>query len=185
MYLIVGLGNYGEKYEYTRHNIGFLFVDALAKRLNTSFSYSSDLLSDATEVRDTHEKYVLLKPHTYMNRSGEAVARAMAAYKIPLSNVIIVSDDTNLDLGVTRVRFGGEAGGHNGLKSVIQLCGPDFWRMRVGAGTAPERVPLEAWVLSGLHDGEMKTLHGVFDTLLSRFFTDGVHLKEETVHKDR
>lgn len=181
MYLIVGLGNHGAKYTYTRHNVGFLFVDALAARLGARFAYDGDLQGEAAEIRDAHEKYILLKPHTYMNLSGQSVARAMARYKIPLSHVIIVSDDTNLDLGVTRVRLGGEAGGHNGLKSIIGICGADFWRMRIGAGKAPEKVPLEAWVLGGLSDEDLKQLHSVFEGLMNRFLTEGVHLQEQTV----
>lgn len=181
MYLIVGLGNPGSKYTYTRHNIGFLFLDALARRLDAKFSDKPALAGEVAEVRDAHEKYVLLKPNTFMNRSGEAVSRTMAAYNIPLSNVVAVSDDTNLDFGVTRVRFGGEAGGHNGLKSIIAISGADFWRVRVGAGKAPDRVPLEAWVLSALGEDDLKNLQNVSTTVMDRMFTNGVQLKEETL----
>jgi PTH1 family peptidyl-tRNA hydrolase len=181
MYLIVGLGNYGDKYTYTRHNVGFLFTDALARQLDTKFSQKPELQGEVAEVRDAHEKYILLKPQTYMNRSGEAIARTMAAYNIPLSNVVVVSDDSNLDFGTVRIRFGGEAGGHNGLKSVIGTSGADFWRVRVGVGGAPERVPLEAWVLGALSDEDLKGLHATFEKILRNVFTSGVHLKEETI----
>ena len=117
-----------------------------------------------------------------MNRSGESVARVMSAFHIPPSHVIVFSDDTNLEFGVTRIRFGGEAGGHNGLKSLIEHCGPDFWRIRIGVGKPPARVPLEAWVLSGLQDQELADLQTVFKELIQRYFTDGVHIAEETIH---
>lgn len=182
MYLIVGLGNYGDKYTYTRHNVGFLFADALARQLDTKFSQKPELQGEVAEVRDAHEKYILLKPQTYMNRSGEAIARTMTAYNIPLSNVVVVSDDSNLDFGTVRIRFGGEAGGHNGLKSVMGTSGADFWRVRVGIGGAPERVPLEAWVLAGLSDEDLKILHDVFNSIMDEHFTAGVHLQEKTLH---
>ena len=180
MYLIVGLGNHGDKYTYTRHNVGFLFVDELAQSLDARFSYDADCGGDLTEVRDAHEKYVLLKPHTYMNRSGEAVARTATRFHIPPSHIIVISDDTNLDLGVTRLRFGGEAGGHNGLKSIMNSYGSDFWRIRIGVGSPTGQTPLEAWVLGKLTDDDMITLPAVFRNILERYFENGVHLREET-----
>lgn len=181
MYLIVGLGNHGEKYQFTRHNVGFLFVDAFAGDLQAETRLTPALQGEVAEARDQHEKYILLKPHTYMNLSGESVSKVMAKFGIDPENVIVISDDTNLDLGIVRTRFGGEAGGHNGLKSVMQYIGPNFWRIRVGVGQNPENYPLEKWVLGKLSDEEIKVLHERFEEIIQKYLSNGASLKEETI----
>ena len=136
-WLIVGLGNPGEKYENTRHNVGFQVVDELAERQNApvqklKFKALTNLLTISGE------KVLVMKPVTYMNLSGEAVRPAADFYKIPPERILVISDDTALDLGKLRIRTKGSAGGHNGLKNIIQHLGTDqFPRVRVGVGQKP------------------------------------------------
>ena len=155
-WLIVGLGNPGEKYENTRHNVGFQVVDELAERQNApvqklKFKALTNLLTISGE------KVLVMKPVTYMNLSGEAVRPAADFYKIPPERILVISDDTALDPGKLRIRTKGSAGGHNGLKNIIQHLGTDqFPRVRVGVGQKPHPdYDLADWVL-GKFQGEAK-----------------------------
>ena len=132
-YLIVGLGNIGSEYAETRHNIGFKIVDAFAKA-STSF-FSPGRLGDVCDVKYKGRTFVLVKPSTYMNLSGKAVQYWMAETKVPIENVLIITDDIALDTGVIRIRAKGSDGGHNGLKSINQVLGrQDYPRLRFGVG---------------------------------------------------
>ena len=155
-WLLVGLGNPGTQYENTRHNVGFLVADELAERQNApiqrlKFKALTNLLTISGE------KVLVMKPVTYMNLSGEAVRPAADFYKIPPDHVLVVSDDTALAVGKLRIRKGGSAGGHNGLKSIIQHLGTDqFPRLRVGVGEKPHPdYDMADWVL-GHFQGEDK-----------------------------
>lgn len=155
-WLVVGLGNPGEKYENTRHNVGFLTVDELAERARVPVQkLKHRALTNTLEVGGV--KVLLMKPVTYMNLSGEAVRQAVDFYKIPPERVLVVSDDTALAVGRLRIRKGGSAGGHNGLKNIIQHLGTDqFPRVRVGVGQKPHPdYDLADWVL-GKFQGEDK-----------------------------
>lgn len=134
MYLIVGLGNPGEKYELTRHNIGFLVVDSINKKLNTTMAAGKGSYLISNAIVDGKKVYVI-KPTTYMNLSGDAVQQVVHYFKISRSNIIIISDDINLKTGQIRIRESGSAGGHNGLSDIIQKLGTDqFIRIRCGVG---------------------------------------------------
>ena len=153
-WLLVGLGNPGTQYENTRHNVGFLVADELAERQNApiqrlKFKALTNLLTISGE------KVLVMKPVTYMNLSGEAVRQAVDFYKIPPERVLVVSDDTALAVGRLRIRKGGSAGGHNGLKNIIQHLGTDqFPRVRVGVGEKPHPdYDMADWVL-GKFQGE-------------------------------
>jgi PTH1 family peptidyl-tRNA hydrolase len=140
MKIIVGLGNPGEKYNGTRHNVGFFFLDQLGShsRLNPVgeslvFSKNNKLKSEIAEIQVAGEKVVLVKPQTFMNLSGEAVATVLNYYKASPSDILVVCDDLNLRLGVSRLRLSGSSGGQNGLKSIINSLGTeDFKRLRIG-----------------------------------------------------
>ena len=134
-WLVVGLGNPGAKYESTRHNMGFLVADKLAQNEKLKFNKLRFKAWTATwEVGG--EKVLLMKPQTYMNLSGEAVGQAARFYKIPADHVLVISDDIALPAGKLRIRAGGSAGGHNGLKNIIQPLGTDrFPRIKVGVGS--------------------------------------------------
>ena len=155
-WLIVGLGNPGEKYENTRHNVGFQVIDELAERQGKpvqrlKFKALTGLLTIGGE------KALVMKPVTYMNLSGEAVRPAADFYKLPPERILVISDDVALAAGRLRIRAKGSAGGHNGLKSIIQHLGTDqFPRIRVGVGEKPHPdYDLADWVL-GRPQGEDK-----------------------------
>ena len=161
-FLIVGLGNPGDKYEFTRHNAGFMCVDFLADKLDfkiNKLKYKS-LLAD---VDIKGHRCLIMKPQTFMNNSGEAVRDAAQFYKIPPENVIVIYDDISLDVGKTRVRRKGSDGGHNGIKSIIyHLNSDNFPRIKVGVGKKPaEWEDLADWVLSRFTNDELKILHDV------------------------
>lgn len=130
MYLIVGLGNPGAEYAATRHNIGFMAIDQIASGGNFSSKFQSEVMS----VTLAGEKCILLKPQTFMNLSGKAVQAAMAFYKIPPAQLVVLHDELDLPLGKIRIKLGGGANGHNGLKDIDQMIGPNYWRIRLGIG---------------------------------------------------
>lgn len=154
----MGLGNIGEKYAHTRHNVGFLVVDALAQKLGARFSEKKKLRAFVAEASAPEGKLVLVKPTTYMNRSGEAV-QEVAAWQKP-DRLIAVYDDADLPFGEIRVRESGGSAGHNGVKSLIEHLGTiAFTRVRVGIGRPEnENIPLEDWVLQNWSDEEEKQL---------------------------
>ena len=157
--LVVGLGNPGEKYENTRHNVGFLTVDELAERARVPVQkLKHRALTNTLEVGGV--KVLLMKPVTYMNLSGEAVGEAARFYKLPPERVLVISDDVSLPLGKLRIRKGGSAGGHNGLKSIIQHLGTDqFPRIKVGVGQKPHpEYDMADWVLSKFAGEDLKTI---------------------------
>lgn len=132
-YLIAGLGNIGAEYEHTRHNVGFLALDELAAASGGTFA--SEHLGAVCRVRHKGRIFVLLKPSTYMNRSGKAVQYWLQKEKIPKENLLVVLDDMNLPFGKQRVRGKGSDGGHNGLKDIDQITGGnDYARLRIGIG---------------------------------------------------
>lgn len=147
-YIIAGLGNPGAKYEMTRHNAGFLAMDLLAieERFDIKKLKHHSLVSD---VELDGKRCLVMKPQTMMNNSGEAIGEAAKFYKIPPERVIIVYDDISLDVGQTRIRRKGSAGGHNGIKSIIAHLGSEnFPRVKVGVGKKPNpEYDLVSWVL--------------------------------------
>ena len=158
-WLLVGLGNPGDHYAKTRHNVGFRAIDALAKRLGVKV--------DRAKFRGLYgqavfegQKLILLKPQTFMNNSGLSVMDAARFYKLPPERVIVIFDDISLDVGRLRVRADGSAGGHNGIKSIIGgLNSQAFPRVKIGVGAKPHPdYELADWVLSNFSASEEKTL---------------------------
>lgn len=131
--IIAGLGNPGKEYENTRHNAGFWAVDAIADKFHTNFQSGKhqSLIAGLTLHGQTH---LLLKPHTFMNLSGEAVSGLMLEHGIQPDELLVIVDDINLPAGRIRIRASGSDGGHNGLKSIISHIGRSFWRLRIGVG---------------------------------------------------
>jgi peptidyl-tRNA hydrolase, PTH1 family len=138
MKLIVGLGNPGEKYEHTRHNLGFLVVDHVLKDYSTSkvvWEKATKHKSEVASITVQEEKVLLAKPQTYMNNSGLAVRLLMDFYKVEFTDLWIVYDELDLPLGSIKIRFGGAAAGHHGVESIMEAIGTDkFWRFRLGIG---------------------------------------------------
>ena len=158
-WLIVGLGNPGPEYAKTRHNVGFRAAELLAKQAGVKLDRAKfRALTRTAELAG--RKVLLLEPQTFMNNSGEAVQLAAMFYKIPISRILVLSDDISLPVGKIRVRAEGSAGGHNGLKSVISHLGSqDFPRIRIGVGAKPHPdYDLADWVLSSFTAEEEKAL---------------------------
>ncbi|NLB63857.1 MAG: aminoacyl-tRNA hydrolase [Fibrobacter sp.] len=144
MWLLVGLGNPGTKYEQTRHNLGYMALDELDK----DGRWKSERKSLVQKTTVGGHTIVLAKPLTYMNLSGDAVQALLHWYKIPPERLIVFVDDINLDCGRIRIRGKGSHGGQNGLRSIIAHIGSEFIRVRIGAGKAPAHWDLSSWVLS-------------------------------------
>ena len=163
-WLVVGLGNPGTQYESTRHNMGFLAVDKLAQEENFRFSKLRFKAWTATwEVGG--QKVLVMKPQTYMNLSGESVGEAARFYKIPADHVLVISDDVSLPAGKLRIRAGGSAGGHNGLKNIIQHLGTDrFPRIKVGVGS-PQQADYDMvdWVIGKPMEEDQRALMEALD----------------------
>lgn len=158
-WLLVCLGNPGDKYENTRHNVGFMVADEIAERQNKPIQrLKFKALTNVFSI--SGEKVLVMKPITYMNLSGEAVRQAADFYKIPPERILVISDDTALPVGRLRIRQKGSAGGHNGLKNIIQHLGTDqFPRLRVGVGEKPHPdYDLADWVLGKFQGEDKKTI---------------------------
>lgn len=155
-WLIIGLGNPGMVYEKTRHNAGFMAIDTLAgqEQIQVNRMKFKAYCADTTLAG---QRCLLLKPQTYMNNSGESVVQAMQFYKIDISHIIILYDDISLPAGKLRIRRKGSAGGHNGIKSIIELTGSeDFARIKLGVGKKPNKnMNLADWVLSKFTETEL------------------------------
>ena len=174
MKVILALGNPGEKYAYTRHNAGFLVIDQLAAGQSAQFSNKPKFFADIAELRDftvnsaastkppvtiPREKILLVKPTTYYNEVGIAARALMDFYKLTLDDVLIIHDDTALDFGKIRVRKGGESAGNNGLKSLHQHIGENFWHIRIGTDNLLRRQIGDVdFVLSKFNADEQKIL---------------------------
>lgn len=154
MFLIVGLGNPGRKYEKTRHNAGFRVIELLAERWNCDH-YENAFEGELAKCAHGGQKALLLKPQTFMNLSGASVAVCANFHKIPPSQIWVIHDDLDLPLGHLRIRESGSAGGHNGVQSVIERLGTrDFARFRLGIGRPTGPMPIEDYVLQPFADGE-------------------------------
>ena len=152
-YLVVGLGNIGAEYASTRHNLGFMILDAWAQASNVLFK--TDRYGSVAEVSFKGRWFVLLKPSTYMNLSGNAVRYWMQKLNLPLENLIVISDDLNLPFGTVRMRPSGSSGGHNGLEDITEKLGTDQWtRIRVGIGNEFHRGGQIDYVLGDLSEQE-------------------------------
>ena len=160
-WLIAGLGNPGPKYDLTRHNAGFMEVDALAERFGCDMRRVK-FKGLYGKCKIAGEDAVLLKPSTFMNLSGQSVTEAMNFFHIPPERVLLVFDDISLDVGRMRIRLKGSDGGHNGVKNIIYLSGSDrFPRVKIGVGHKPEGWDLANWVLSRFSGDEQKLLDAV------------------------
>lgn len=177
MKLIVGLGNIGPKYTFTRHNVGFMLADSIALNNNLTFRENSRLKCLMTNLRNGADDYLIIKPTTFMNLSGEAVRAVVDYYKIPITDVLIVYDDLSLEIGKIRFRQNGSDGGHNGIKSIIKHLGTkDVARLKIGIGPQPN-LPSEVFVLQNFSKEELETLKGVLSTAkdgIKCYFNEGM-----------
>ena len=177
MKIIAGLGNPGAEYAQTKHNVGFMLVDALAERLNAP-AWKEDFFSSVTEVRIGGEKVFLVKPLTYMNNSGEALGPMLSYYKMDVDDLTVVHDDMDIPAGTVRIRRKGGSGGHNGIKSIIAHVGSeDFARVRIGIGRPPAGWTVIHHVLAPFSTEDAPKIRAAIDYLLpavESIVTDGV-----------
>lgn len=161
--LIVGLGNPGRQYEKTRHNAGFLFLDRLASSFGGVWLEDARFQGLLAEVYIGGHKVLLLKPQTYMNKSGAAVGRIARYYKLDPQEILVVHDELDFDEGIVRIKKGGGHAGHNGLRDIIvHLGSKDFLRLRVGIGRSVQGVPVANYVLSRASAEEMSRIEAAF-----------------------
>lgn len=163
--LIVGLGNPGDEYSITRHNVGFMAIDSLAPK-DASWKKEKNALT--TRIEENGQKIILAKPQTFMNNSGESVGPLMAFYKIPLENLIVIHDDMDLQLGTLREKTGGSSAGHNGIKSIDAAIGPDYKRIRIGIGHPRDfdsKMEPVDWVLGKFDKEQLKQIKSVIKSI--------------------
>jgi PTH1 family peptidyl-tRNA hydrolase len=168
MYLIAGLGNPGAEYAATRHNIGFLAIDALADAARAS-APAKKFHGELMEANAAGEKLLLLKPQTFMNLSGKSVQAALAFYKLPLDRLIVLHDELDLPLGKLRIKKGGGANGHNGLKDIDRLLGDGYWRVRLGIGHPGMKEKVHGHVLSNFAADERRVVDDWMRALADAF----------------
>ena len=164
-YLVAGLGNIGAEYASTRHNSGFMVLDAWAQASNVSFR--TERYGDVAEVSFKGRRFFLLKPSTYMNLSGNAVRYWMGRLKLPMENLIVVCDDINLPFGTVRLRKSGSNGGHNGLKDIEACLGTTAWaRIRIGVGSNFSRGGQIDYVIGDFSEDEKKAMQGICEKVI-------------------
>ncbi|MGW5334078.1 aminoacyl-tRNA hydrolase [Streptomyces bauhiniae] len=162
-WLVVGLGNPGPEYAMNRHNVGFMAVDLLAERIGGKFKRAGKAQAQVLEGRigpvgPANRRVILAKPMSYMNLSGGPVNALRDFYKVPLSQVVAVHDELDIDYGALRLKLGGGDNGHNGLKSMTKAMGPDYHRVRFGIGRPPGRMQVADFVLKDFASAERKEL---------------------------
>ena len=190
MKIIAGLGNPGTEYAQTKHNVGFMLVDALAEHLNAP-AWKEDFFSAMTEVRIGGEKVFLVKPLTYMNNSGEALGPMLSYYKVDADDLVVVHDDMDIPAGTVRIRKKGGSGGHNGIKSILTHVGSeDFARVRIGIGRPPAGWTVINHVLAPFSSEDAPKIRAAIDYLLPAaecIVTDGVDLamNKYNLHKKK
>lgn len=162
--LIVGLGNPGRQYEKTRHNAGFLFLDGLVSEANSSWAVESRFDGLLAHLDVAGSKVVLLKPATFMNRSGQAVGKIARYYKLASEEILVVHDELDFDVGVIKLKKDGGHAGHNGLRDIIvHLASKNFYRLRVGIGRPPVGMAVADFVLSPPSKAELGLMLSSFD----------------------
>jgi peptidyl-tRNA hydrolase, PTH1 family len=161
-WLIAGLGNPGPQYESTRHNVGFMLVDYLSQKCSTFVSNSKydSLLGKGSLF---NQEVVFAKPLTFMNLSGRSIVQICNFYKISIENIVVVTDDLDQQAGSVRLRFGGGAGGHNGLRSILESFGGSdkFHRLKIGIGKPEFKTQVTSWVLGKFSPDELSSLNEV------------------------
>ena len=166
MYLIVGLGNPGKKYEQTRHNIGFMAVDAILNSYGGNDKPKNKFNSVIHELQLENKKVIIVKPETYMNNSGDAIIQIVNYFKIKTENILILHDELDLPFGSIRLKVGGGIAGHNGLKSILSHLDNTFLRLRLGIDHPGDKRLVSNYVLGNFSKPEMDNLNTLFDYIV-------------------
>lgn len=180
MILIVGLGNPGEKYLKTRHNIGFMILEKVAGKRGVVFRLEPHYESRFAEMGDLEHRIKLVEPQTFMNESGRAVAKCKEYWKVDSEDIWVIYDDVDLEFGKVRISLGGSSAGHKGIESIIKSVGESFWRIRVGVGK-DDKIPTEDWVLKNFDKNDQEKLAKIIDEvtrIVIEYLDRGI--KEET-----
>ncbi len=183
--IVVGLGNPGPEHRLTRHNAGFWFIDAFAQRHGAQFRSHSRYQGEVARATAEGCELVLLKPQTYMNRSGLAIRALVDYVKAPVTEVLVVHDELDLPPGTARLKFGGGHGGHNGLRDTITHCGSDFWRLRVGIGHPGDKSQVIDYVLQRASSADEQAIIGSVSAgleSLAVFLRDGAERAMKQLH---
>jgi peptidyl-tRNA hydrolase, PTH1 family len=183
--IIAGLGNPGPEHRLTRHNAGFWFVDALAHAQGVQFRSHSRYQGEVCRVALDGREVTLLKPQTYMNRSGLSIRALLDYVKAPVSELLVVHDELDLPPGTARFKQGGGHGGHNGLRDTITHCGPEFWRLRLGIGHPGDRSQVIDYVLQRAAPADEQAVVQSIDTALQAllvFVRDGAEKAMHALH---
>ena len=186
--IVVGLGNPGPEHRLTRHNAGFWFVDALAYRHGAQFRSHSRYQGEVAKVTVEGRELTLLKPQTYMNRSGRSVRALLDYLKVPTGEMLVVHDELDLPPGTARFKLGGGHGGHNGLRDTITHCGPDFWRLRLGIGHPGDKSQVIDYVLQRATPADEQALLQAIDASLQAlpvFVRDGSEKAMHALHSSK
>ncbi len=186
--LIVGLGNPGSKYAKTRHNAGFWFVDELVNRLGGEFKTETKFSGEIAKTLIGHQRVWLLKPSTFMNRSGLAAHQLASFYKIPAEDILVVHDELDLEPGTVRLKSGGGHGGHNGLRDLHAHMGKNYWRLRLGIGHPGDRNKVVDYVLSKPSKDDAVAIHNAIDqslTVIEDIVMGETQKAMNTLHSDR
>ena len=177
MKLVVGLGNIGDKYVFTRHNVGFMLLDSIAVNSSLVFKEDTKFKCLMTRIRINNEDYILAKPTTFMNLSGESVRAITDYYKIDVKDILIIYDDLSIELGKFRFRAKGTDGGHNGIKSIINnSIKQEIPRLKIGIGPQPN-IPAEVFVLQNFSKEELELLKKTLITAkegIATYFIEGL-----------
>jgi len=178
MKLIFGLGNPGKKYEKTRHNVGFVILDSVAKKSEVTFKLDQARQAEIAEI----EKNKLVKPQTFMNNSGQAASLVKNFWKVMNNDIIVLHDEVDLEFGKVRIQKSGSSAGHKGIQSIIDAIGENFWRIRVGVGKN-DIIDTESWVLMNFPESDQERLKYIVDKtaeLVIEFL--GNEIKEQTLN---
>ncbi len=170
--LITGLGNPGEKYKKTRHNIGFILLDLLAEKMNANFEFNSNFNAEIAEIKTGTEKIILCKPQTFMNNSGQAVSKVISYYKIDLKDLLVIQDEIDLPFEKIKFATNSSSAGHKGIQSIVDHLGTqEFQRLRFGIKhETPTPLPTEIFVLKDFSKEELETITNFNpQTLLTAF----------------
>ena len=168
MLLILGLGNPGDEYNDTRHNIGFMFLDKLKKNFNFP-EYKEKFIGFVSNKKISNNNVLLLKPKTFMNLSGNSLEQVIKFYKLSIENIIVIHDDLDLELAKIRIKQNGGHGGHNGIKNIISKIGNDFTRIKIGIKSIQKISNTKDYVLGKFNKIEQKEIDSSLDKLTNNF----------------